>query len=347
MTSPSLNTSTITARTDDDLSFLPGVCIGTRAKVYKSCANLTLFDCKECGVARGAAFLSTVLCLALAILVGNCLTLFLGIRRCRRGKESKVDICRNSLAMMDVTIGVHLLVAVYNFSWSMNSTPFELDRVQWDLRGSPQAIAGGMCILLAITSSTYHLALMAMERFYAIAPPFKYKWQSTKSVYLGIGMVWILTSISSSLVAVSKEITFTYSAPVFLFLPIPLKMMRGSNSNMAIGTFIIFYLFPYLLTNVLILATGILLRQRQNLAINKCRKFVATATNKNKLLRKARPLITIAIMQTLFTITLLPLLVIVYLLYSGSLEWTTISTVLLICYYFALSNRLVLNTTPF
>ncbi|XP_076802605.1 uncharacterized protein LOC143446742 [Clavelina lepadiformis] len=240
--------------------------------------------------------------------------------------------------MMDVTIGVHLLVAVYNFSWSMNSTPFELDRVQWDLRGSPQAIAGGMCILLAITSSTYHLALMAMERFYAIALPFKYKWQSTKSVYLGIGMVWILTSISSSLVAVSKEITFTYSAPVFLFLPIPLKMMRGSNSNMAIGTFIIFYLFPYLLTNVLILATGILLRQRQNLAINKCRKFVATATNKNKLLRKARPLITIAIMQTLFTITLLPLLVIVYLLYSGSLEWTTISTVLLICYYFALSN---------
>ncbi|XP_076803540.1 uncharacterized protein LOC143447360 isoform X2 [Clavelina lepadiformis] len=80
---------------------LPGICVGSAEDIYTKCFNKTLFDCQECGFVRGAIFLFVVVCLGLAILIGNGLTMFVGIRRCRRGKDSKMDICRTSLATAD------------------------------------------------------------------------------------------------------------------------------------------------------------------------------------------------------------------------------------------------------
>ncbi|CAK8694168.1 unnamed protein product [Clavelina lepadiformis] len=37
------------------------------------------------------------------------------------------------------------------------------------------------------------------EKFYAIALPFKYKWQSKRSVYFGIAIIWMLTATAPSL----------------------------------------------------------------------------------------------------------------------------------------------------
>ncbi|CAK8694169.1 unnamed protein product [Clavelina lepadiformis] len=181
------------------LSNFPGICVGSAQDIYTKCFNTTLLECQQCGIIRGAIFLFVVVCLGLAILIGNGLTVLVGIRRCRRGKESKMDICRTSLAMADILASVQLMFVIFNFSWSMNMTPLELDRKQLSLLGSPLAITAGILIVFGLTSSMYHLAFMALERFYAIALPFKYKWQRKRSVYFGIAIIWMLTATGSSL----------------------------------------------------------------------------------------------------------------------------------------------------
>ncbi|CAK8694179.1 unnamed protein product [Clavelina lepadiformis] len=108
-----------------------------------------------------------------------------------------MDICRSSLAMADALASLQPLVVItYNFSWSMNMTPLEFDRSRLALRGSPQAYAAGFAFLFGITSSMYHLTYMAIERFYAVAKPFNYKWQSKKSVYIGVTVAWIFSAIA-------------------------------------------------------------------------------------------------------------------------------------------------------
>ncbi|CAK8694174.1 unnamed protein product [Clavelina lepadiformis] len=148
-------------------------------------------------MAGGAVILLLAVSLGLAILTANALTMLVGIRRCRRGKANKLDICRSSLALADALTSVQPLVVVpYNFSWSMNMMPEELDKMRLALRGSPQAYVGGISYLLGITASMNHLAYMAIERFYAVAKPFNYRWQSKKSVYVGLAMTWILSAIA-------------------------------------------------------------------------------------------------------------------------------------------------------
>ncbi|CAK8694167.1 unnamed protein product [Clavelina lepadiformis] len=173
---------------------VPGICVGSAQDIYTKCFNITLLECQQCGIIRGAILLLVVLFLGLAILIGNVLTVLVGIRRCRRGKASKMDICRTSLAIADAMNCVQLMFVIYNFSWSMNMTPLELYWEQLRQRGSPFAIASGVWLVFGFSSSMYHLVLMASERFYAIALPFKYKWQSKRSVYFSVGIIWILAA---------------------------------------------------------------------------------------------------------------------------------------------------------
>jgi len=91
-----------------------------------------------------------------------------------------------------------LIVSLYNLSWTLQSTVREIDKIQLSLRGSPQATIGGMFYLLGFSSSLYHLVLLGQQRIYAINWPIRYKMQAVKSVYKGIGVVWILSLLSAT-----------------------------------------------------------------------------------------------------------------------------------------------------
>ena len=81
---------------------LPGFCSQT---AFDTCYNTTLRNCSECSVVASSAFIIFAVCLGLAIFVGNSLILTVGYKRHKKAKESKLDICRNSLAFADILTG--------------------------------------------------------------------------------------------------------------------------------------------------------------------------------------------------------------------------------------------------
>ncbi|CAK8694180.1 unnamed protein product [Clavelina lepadiformis] len=316
----------------------PGFCESNNVKIHDECFNKTFLDCQVCGETRGVVFLFLAVCLGLAILIGNGLTVLVGIRRCKRGKASKMDICRTSLAMADVLTSIQLLVIVtYNFSWSMSMTLNELENEQGTLRGSPLAYTAGLLFLFAITTSMYQLAYMAMERIYAIAKPYGYRWQSNKSVYVGVVMAWILPAIAIILTCFIQELTFSYSPMVFLYYPTPTELNQSSAIHLF---YAVLYAVPYLLTTILIIGTGIMICRHRKIVGGMEEKSKNKTTKRLSLQRNTDALITIAIMQIAFSITALPTMIISSLLYTSQLDCATLSQPYLISFYFTLSNSL-------
>ena len=81
---------------------LPGFC---SKSAYDTCYNTTLRNCSECSGAASLAFIIFAVCLGLTIFVGNSLIITVGYKRRNKGKESKLDICRSSLALADILTG--------------------------------------------------------------------------------------------------------------------------------------------------------------------------------------------------------------------------------------------------
>ena len=82
---------------------LPAFC---SQSAYDSCFNETLANCSECNVAASIAFIFFAVVLGLLIFVGNSLILAVGYKKHRNGSESKLDICKNSLALADILTGM-------------------------------------------------------------------------------------------------------------------------------------------------------------------------------------------------------------------------------------------------
>ena len=89
---------------------LPGFC---SKSAYDTCYNTTLRNCSECSGAASLAFIIFAVCLGLTIFVGNSLILTVGYKRRNNGKESKLDICKNSLALADILTGKSTLGCFY------------------------------------------------------------------------------------------------------------------------------------------------------------------------------------------------------------------------------------------
>ena len=80
----------------------------------------------------------------------------------------------------------------------MNSTIGEIESQVKLSRNSFVANANGIFYFLAYMSSLYHLLLLSLSRLYAIKWPFKYRELTNKTVYYGIGIVWVLAAIVAS-----------------------------------------------------------------------------------------------------------------------------------------------------
>ena len=74
----------------------------------------------------------------------------------------------------------------------------ELDAYQEESKGTAKANVGGIFYLVGFTSSMYHLVYLTLQRLYAIAFPFRYKFTTNNSTYTGLAVVWILAILSAT-----------------------------------------------------------------------------------------------------------------------------------------------------
>ncbi|CAK8679905.1 unnamed protein product [Clavelina lepadiformis] len=336
----STNKPNVTSRISTVCGF-PGICVGTIRDIYINCFNQTLLSCQQCGVGRAIVFLILMVIFGLMIFVGNALVICVGYRRWKRRNATKLDICKTSLAVADILTGVQILVVmVYNFSWSMNLTPIELDQQQLVLQGSAQAYVGGILLLFSLTSSLYHLLYIGGERVYAITKPLKYRWHGKSATYYGLSLVWIFSVVTASVFAwFPGKFIFTYMTTTFLFYPALHEDPHHHDYTVAIVMMVLFYLIPFLcLTATCVFTVGFIHRGVKKTSWDN----LANTTLLNSKRKQLRSILkTITLMQIGFTATLIPIVVVVSLFYSGHLDCNSLSQPYLVGFYLSMANSLV------
>jgi len=80
----------------------PGFCSN---EVHELCFNTPLYECGLCHNEQAVLFIFFVICLGLAILLGNILIVLVGYRRYKSGQSKKLNIWKISLAIADLLIG--------------------------------------------------------------------------------------------------------------------------------------------------------------------------------------------------------------------------------------------------
>ena len=80
----------------------PGFCTND---IYANCPNTILSECQECDNGLAAVFMFFIICLGIAILLGNLLIVLVGYRKHKENKKDKMDVCKMSLALADMVAG--------------------------------------------------------------------------------------------------------------------------------------------------------------------------------------------------------------------------------------------------
>ena len=84
----------------------PGFCNGD---FYKNCSNMSIHLCEECDMGLAAVFFLYVLCLGVAITLGNILIIMVSWARKNKKKADKMDVWKSSLAVADMIAGENKL----------------------------------------------------------------------------------------------------------------------------------------------------------------------------------------------------------------------------------------------
>nr|XP_018667225.1 trace amine-associated receptor 9-like [Ciona intestinalis] len=333
-----INGSTLGFFITNQTSLLCGFPSFCSYSAYNVCSNTTLAECDECSMIGAGFFIFACVVLGAMILIGNSLVFWYNVRN---SSQDKFSIMKASLAIADLFTGIQILCVVfYNISWTLRSTAQELDMKQLAYRDSAEAIAGGVFFMLSITASLYHLLYLSAQRLLAVTKPMTYKMQSVEKVYYGIGVIWFLSVVSATVPAwFSSTFTYTYYHTTFLFYPSVRSYDASSGSSMgpAFGILFLFTVLPYLIMTVLTIASIF--------SVRKHLKHSAKLSNKNDKVslrkKEASVLKTVAIMQLGFTITLIPVAVLVIIFYSKLLTCENISTPSVVCFYLSMSNSVV------
>ena len=80
----------------------PGFCT---SDIHANCPNTILSECQECDNGLATVFMFFIICLGIAILLGNLLIIFVGYRKHKENKKDKMDVCKTSLALADMVAG--------------------------------------------------------------------------------------------------------------------------------------------------------------------------------------------------------------------------------------------------
>ena len=86
----------------------------------EDCYATPVKSCTQCSMAKGAILVFFIILLALAILIGNILVIFVGRLRYKKRTITKVDYAKTSLAVADMLTGKLLLLAANCFCFDEN-----------------------------------------------------------------------------------------------------------------------------------------------------------------------------------------------------------------------------------
>ncbi|XP_078484227.1 uncharacterized protein LOC144744165 [Ciona intestinalis] len=305
---------------------------------YNVCSNTTLVECDECSMIGASFFIFACVVLGAMILIGNSLVFWYNVRN---SSQDKFSIMKASLAIADLFTGIQIFCVVFNnMSWTLSSTAHELDMKQLAYRDSAEAIAGGIFFMLSITASLYHLLYLSAQRLLAVTKPMAYKMQSVEKVYYGIMFIWLFSVVSATIPAwFSSTFTYTYSHTAFLFYPSirNYDASSGGSKGASIAVLFFFTILPYLIMTVLTIASIFSVRKHLKHSAKLSIKNDKVSLRK----KEASILKTVAIMQLGFTITLIPVAVLVIIFYLKLLTCENISTPSVVCFYLSMSNSIV------
>ena len=88
----------------------PGFCDND---IHEFCVITPVYNCESCHIELAVIFIFSVMCLALAILVGNILIILVGCRRRKSGKSDHMNIWKISLALADLLTGKRSVFAIF------------------------------------------------------------------------------------------------------------------------------------------------------------------------------------------------------------------------------------------
>uniref|UniRef100_H2Z054 G-protein coupled receptors family 1 profile domain-containing protein n=1 Tax=Ciona savignyi TaxID=51511 RepID=H2Z054_CIOSA len=304
---------------------------------YAQCLNTTLRECNQCNMSNAGLFVFACVVLGLLIILGNVLVLVYSIKNSNDDHFNKI---KASLAAADLLTGIQIFcVALYNVSWTLNSTSQEIDARQLSYRDSPEAIAGGIFYMFGITSSLYHLLYLSGQRLFAVTYPINYKTQSNATLMLGLALSWIFAALSATVPAwFPRTFVYTYYHTVYLFYP-SIRDYSSTSTDLAApyATLFIFTVLPFLLMTVLTITSAVYIR---NYLIRSAK--MSMKTDKHSLKKKeAAAIKTIGIMQLGFTVTLVPVVVVVILFYTRYFQCKDVSTPYTIGFYMSTANSFV------
>nr|XP_002125310.1 relaxin receptor 2 isoform X1 [Ciona intestinalis] len=305
---------------------------------YNVCSNTTLVECDECSMIGAGFFIFACVVLGAMILIGNSLVFWYNFRN---SIQDKFSIMKASLSVADSLAGIQIFgVVLYNVSWTINSTSQELDMKQLLYQDSPQAIIGGMFYIMSFTSSLFHLLYFSGQRLFAVTYPINYKIQSNAHVAFGLVLTWILGVISATVPAwFPNTYTYSYYHTIYLFLPSirNYSSTNNSSSGAALALVFVFSILPYCLMVILTITSALQIRIRLIRSAS-----LSKSMDKDLLKKKEVKLIkTVAIMQIGFTVTLVPVVVILVLFYAHVFSCKNVSTPYVIGFYMSMSNSLV------
>lgn len=132
----------------------------------------------------GVPWMIVYVCEAVLIFVGNSVTIYVFWNIRKRLKRTSYLLI--NLAVADILVGIALVfwlwdgiaaMAGLRVSYNVFETAFIID-------------------LIGILSSTLALALISLERMFAILWPFRYRMLSTWHYHFAIGSVWLLSSLN-------------------------------------------------------------------------------------------------------------------------------------------------------
>nr|XP_026690068.1 relaxin receptor 2 isoform X2 [Ciona intestinalis] len=283
-------------------------------------------------------FIFACVVLGAMILIGNSLVFWYNFRN---SIQDKFSIMKASLSVADSLAGIQIFgVVLYNVSWTINSTSQELDMKQLLYQDSPQAIIGGMFYIMSFTSSLFHLLYFSGQRLFAVTYPINYKIQSNAHVAFGLVLTWILGVISATVPAwFPNTYTYSYYHTIYLFLPSirNYSSTNNSSSGAALALVFVFSILPYCLMVILTITSALQIRIRLIRSAS-----LSKSMDKDLLKKKEVKLIkTVAIMQIGFTVTLVPVVVILVLFYAHVFSCKNVSTPYVIGFYMSMSNSLV------
>ena len=127
------------------------------------------------------------ICEAAMILTGNCVTVYIFWNIRKRLKRTSYLLI--SLAVADFTVGIALIL------WVLNGITVVMGKDLGNIFIEAATVIG----CLGITSSISSLALISLERMYAILWPFRHRMLNMWHYHVSAGVVWLIASINATI----------------------------------------------------------------------------------------------------------------------------------------------------